>query len=262
MESKFRLALKNMRERWSQTALSFLPMLLILGVPFIVGGIVLFRQSSIDSDWTRMEGTVVNATKTYGNADTDYLPIVRYTVNNETYTVRKTSSEDTLPAVGSKREVVYNPDNPVEAKVVQDGYEKFFYTLPISIGVVLFALILLLIAKTFRRSLAIVDLKQNGQKTRGILTEIPTRAGPASSTSSYKLIVSATSPEGSVQTYESEWLKGSGFIGLRHYQTKPMTFDVYIDPTNQEKYYVDTSGIPKLTPGQIANTVMETDTER
>ena len=101
------------------TGIKALILLLLIGLALLGSGLAIFYSSRVNSSWTKIEGTVIRSTPTGAGRNLSYLPVVKYTVSNQSYTVTASSGTSIMPLVGSLKEVAYNPDKPTQAKVVE-----------------------------------------------------------------------------------------------------------------------------------------------
>lgn len=242
----------NPKVRRQKFGVGSLIILLVFGVVFTGAGLLIIKSSRIDPSWTKVTGRIVSSSTHINNGSTTYAPVVQYQVGEQLYTVTGSISSSAYPAIGSQRQIAYNPAQPQNAKVVEGASSKvFLYIFPaIGIGLLLFAPIAFV--RSLRRNGDITNLVQTGQKLQGVLTDIQTSFG-ANNASSYKVVVSATDSTGSVQTYISDSLTGIGGLAMADFRTHPIPIDVYVNPANPKDYYVDVSDVPNLTPDRIAS---------
>lgn len=243
-------SLKVRRQKFGISSLIFL---ILFGAVFAGAGIFAISNTKIDPSWTRVSGQVVDSSSRISDGSTTYTPIVQYSANGQTYKVTSSASSSFYPNIGDKREIAYNPNRPDQAKVVEGtGITVFLWLLPV-VGIGILVLAPILFIRSLHRSNKINDLKQTGQKLQGILVDVQSIG--SGNNNVYKIVVSATDNNGTVQNYISDELSGIGGLAMADFRKSPIPIDVYIDPANSQNYYVDISDIPNLTPGRIAELV-------
>lgn len=232
-------------------------LIMLMAFGAIFGGIGYFvvGTAKIDPSWTKVDGVIVSSSAVYGaEGDTTYAPVVAYKVNNQEYQVKSTTSSSFQPDVGGSKQVAYNPSTPQNAKVVAgSGEQAFMYLFP-AVGGFIFLLAPILYARSAKRTASINNLMQTGQKLQGVLVDIQ-QVGSSNNSMSYKIVVSASDPSGTVHNYVSDDLGGIGGLAMSNFQATPIPIDVYVDTGNPQNYYVDVSDIPNLTPERIAQLV-------
>jgi hypothetical protein len=246
----------HMKVRRQKFGIGSLLFMLIFGFAFAGIGIFAIKSSKIDPGWTRISGHVTGSSSNISNGSTTYTPIVSYEVNGRDYQVTASTSSNNHPAIGTGKEVAYNPASPDEAKVVADGASKSLLYLFPAAGILCILLAPFLFFRSLKRSKNIGSLMQSGLKVQGIITDIQQpSAQNNSSNSSYKIVVQAPDNSGSVQTYVSDSVSGIGGLAMADFRANPIPIDVYIDPANPKNYYVDVSEVPNLTPERIGELI-------
>jgi hypothetical protein len=231
-------------------------LLVFMGALFLVIGIAIYNASKINPSWTHINGTVVGSTTSAGTHGTTYNPTISYTVNGQTYKITSSLGSSSYPVTGSQRQVAYDPAAPADAKVVESATSKTLALAFAAIGALLIVLAPVLFIRSLHRTHDINQLKQTGQKIQGVITDIQQNdGGNNNSVRSYRIVVSATAPNGTVQSYNSDWMTGIGALGMADFRNNPIPIDLYINPANPQDYYVDISDIPNITPERIKDLI-------
>jgi len=225
-------------------------MMLLFGTIFTAVGLLAVNVGKIDPSWVRVSGEVVSSVTETGSHGITYAPVVRYSVNGQTYTVTSSVSNSFSPAIGSTEQVAYNPQDAASAKVVTSAALSALIWLFPGIGILILLGSPVLFFLSLKRSNTIKKLIQSGRKIPGILTDVKS-TGSTNNRYTYKLIVSATNLSGVVQDYVSDSITGGGSLMLAQLQKSLIPLDVYVDPGNPQNYYVDISEVPNLTPEGI-----------
>ena len=241
---------KVKRQRFGVAAPIFM---LVFGFGFAVAGVFIGKSSTIDASWQRVTGKVISSSSSVSNGSTMYTPVVQYTVNGQSYQVASSVSSSSYPAIGSTKQVAYDPSHPDHAKVVSSAGKIFAYVF-IAIGVLAIVFAPIAFTRSLRRSRDISSLQQTGQKLQGVITDIQAPnivSGNNNSGGAYKIVVSATDAAGNVRTFTSDSLSGIGGLAMADFRSSPIPMDVYVNPANPSDYYVDISEVPSLTPQRI-----------
>lgn len=242
---------KAKRQKFGVGSLIFL---LLFGAVFAGAGFFAINSSKVDPSWTRISGEVVDSSSRISDGSTTYTAVVEYSVSGQEYRTTSSFSSSFAPTIGEKREIAYNPTQPNQAKVVEGaGATWWLWLFPI-IGVAILIIAPVSFIRSLKRSSAINNLMQTGQKLQGILTDIQSTGG-SNNNNSYKIVVSATDNSGTVQNYVSDSIGGIGGLALADFRSNPIPIDVYIDSTNTQNYYVDIADIPNLTPQRITELI-------
>lgn len=263
-----------MGNRRSRFGIGSLLMMLVFGGAFGGAGLFLFNSMSINSSWPRIEGKVValgQSQDTHGNLT--YAPTVQYTVSGVSHEVQAGVGTGSHPVLGSSMQVAYDPNDPMQAKVVQGGFVGVMPWLFMLIGAGFLVLAPVLFVRSMLRGKDISNLKQTGQKVQGVITAIQannsnigTGGGPgyygrpmgsamSSGNSGYRVMVSAPDLSGQVQNFVSDNVTGIGELAMADFQQHPIPIDVYINPSNPKDYYVDIEELPGLTPDRIKDLI-------
>lgn len=240
----------SQREKFSILSLMIM---LIVGGAFTSIGLLIYSSSQIDESWSRVSGSIVDVSSRISDGSTTYSPVVQYDVDGKSYTVGSNMSSSSRPNIGDTREVAYDPNRPAAGKLVPGGGERLLLLLFPLIGIILLVLGPVMFMRSLKRSKNIKRLISSGHKLQGVLVDI--MGGASSKNSSYKIVVSATDTNGTVQNYVSDPLKGIGGLAMADYRNSPIPIDVFVDPGDPQHYYVDISDIPNLTPARITELI-------
>lgn len=103
---------------------------------------------------------------------------------------------------------------------------------------------------------------QTGQKLQGVIVDIMLdnshnsgSTGMNVANTRYKIVVAASRSNGSVENYVSDSLSGIAGLAMADFKSHPIPIDVYIDPIDSTKYYVDISEIPNLSAERITSLI-------
>lgn len=249
------ISMANPKVRRQKFGLFSLIIMVVVGAIFIVVGLAIFKSSKIDPSWQRITGNVVATSNSFSNGTTTYVPVVQYQVSGQNYRVTGSTGSSTYPALGSSRQVAYNPSNPAQSKVVSGAGSTLVVLITSVIGALLIIWAPIAYVRSLRRGRDISSLQQSGQKLQGIISDIQTTSmnnvNNNSGSNSYKIVVSAVDSSGAARSFVSDSLTGIGGLAMADFRTNPIPIDVYIDPANPQNYYVDVSEVPNLTPQRI-----------
>ena len=220
---------------------------------FLVGiGYLVQDSNSIDPDWYSVSGVVIDAKRSSGGRSSSsgrtYSAVVSYKVNGKNFEITASDGSSKFPKKGETRQVTYNPDQPVEAKVVANNSTKLFGTITPIVGVAIFIGSIIAFIRSIKRTKISKDLMQPENKRMGILTDI--RRKPTNN-EYYNLIVTATDLSGEVRNYVSDDLESVAGLAIADFATSTIPIDLYVDPANPDRYFVDIDSAPKLTPERI-----------
>ena len=243
----------NLKVRRQKFGIGSLIFLFIFGAIFMSLGILALKSNKVDPSWTKVTGEIVDSSSHISDGSTTYSPVIKYEVGGQSYKVAGSLSSSSYPNIGEKREVAYNPVRPDQSKVVETASSQWFLYLFPFIGIVCLALTPYLFIRSVKRSSHIKRLMQSGQKLQGVLVDVQSAGNNKSI--SYKIVVSASDLNGTVQNYVSDTLKGIGGLAMADFRNTPIPIDVYIDPTNPQNYYVDIADVPNLTPDRIGELI-------
>lgn len=241
----FNNGLKAKRQKFG---IGSLILLLLFGAVFTGVGFFALNGTAIDAEWQRIPGEIIDVKSGISDSSTTYSAVVKYSVNGEDYRIISSFGSSFAPTIGEKREVVYNPSQPTQAKVVEDASTTWWLWIFPIVGIVILISAPVSFIRSLLRSREIRRLTQTGQKLQGVMTDLqPTSTNNRSS----KIVVSAVDMTGTTQSYLSDPISGIGGLAMADFQTNPIAIDVYVDPLNPKNYYVDISDVPGLTPQRI-----------
>ena len=245
-----------MKTRRDKPSLASTILALLFGILFLLPVMYVGSVTRIDPDWVKTQGTVIEIAVIDSSDGVTYAPVVSYVVDGITYSVRQSYSSSARPNLGEKMTVGYNPSNPAEAKIKSGSSLLLFMALFAAVGLFVIITSLVSYVRSIFRTREITALTNTGQKVQGIITNI---LDTKSRSTRYKVVVSAPNLAGQVTHYVSDEITGIGAIAMMDYTSNPIPVDVYIDPTNPEKYYVDIADLPSLTPDKIASLITRSE---
>ena len=225
--------------------------LILFGVIFSGIGLFSILNLGISSSWTRISGQVISLSRSSNGNSIMYSPVVKYVVDGKEYQITSSVSSSFMPVVGKEQEVAYNSSLPSQAKVAENISRTWWLWLFPIVGVTALIMTPILFVKSLRRSNAITNLIETGHRLQGILIDIQATGAEVNKKPFYKIIVAATNRSGTVQNYASDLLTGVEALFMVDFRITPIAIDVYADRTDPQKYYVDISDIPNLTPEGI-----------
>lgn len=251
-------SLGGYKVRRQKFGIGSLMILVVMGVVALGVGIITMKASKIDPSWQHVTGRINDYSSNVDTTDNTktYRAIVDYEVDGESYQIKSSFGNSSIPVKGDPKEVAYNPNDPNDAKVV-DGAGGFVGWVIMAFGAGFLVAAPILFVRARHRSEAIQNLTQSGQKLQGVIIDIQSYGSTNSGvdetrgSNSYKIVVAATDSSGSVQNYVSDTLTGIGGLAMADFRNNPIPIDVYLDPTNPQNYYVDVSDVPNLTPERI-----------
>jgi hypothetical protein len=236
-------------------------------------------NDKVDPNWQRVTGRVADFethqsdsinepdTSSFQDDRRSYAAIVHYTVDDQQYEVVG-QSVDTRPVIGASSEVIYDPAEPKNARLAADAnMSKISAIAAPIIGAIVIIVGIIGFIQGRRRKRTITDLTQSGNKVQGVIVDIQTTAISTTTTTAgrsntparpqYVIVVAAPDGQGNVRNYTSDTFEGLGRMAVVDFRTTKIPIDVYIDPTNPEKFFVDTSSIPGLTTENIATAIQQ-----
>lgn len=251
----------NFKVHRAKFGIGSLLLTMFLGVMFLIPSLWVKSYLAVDKNWVETTGKVVDvAISRSGDNDLMYTPIVSYQVEGKTYTVGSGMSSSAYPKIGSERKVAYNPSDPAKAK--QTGGDIVFVLLLLLFPVMGVAMIIIAVISFIRsiiRSSKIKSLIKSGTKLQGVMVDLISGGGGANS---YRIVVCAVSSTGQPQNYVSDNLQGIAGLAMTDFKNDPIVIDVYVDPYNPKKYYVDISDIPNLSADSISELVAKAISRR
>jgi hypothetical protein len=191
----------------------------------------------------RADGTVVDLVESYDSEDntTVYYPVVRF-VTPAGRPVRFKSHSSTSDDVGDTVEVLYDPDDPTDARVSGIFNVWGFSLITAPLGAVFVAVGWYLIHRTRAPSREDVQwLRRHGRRVDGRAPRAVEGDVVVNDQTPYRIEVDVHEPmRGPTRVLESELL---WFDPTPHLKDRE-TVDVYIDPEDLERYYIDVSFLP------------------
>jgi hypothetical protein len=226
----------------------FWQLFLAIGVvTLIVGAVMFVRTVQFVADAKRATGTVVDLSRERDSeGDVSFYPVVRFTAGTGE-TIVFVSSSGSSPASetpGDRVEVLYDPDDPYDAKL--SGFLHLWLPAAIFPGV---GAVFIAAAWYLRRRLRVMSvadaewLRAHGRHLNGESPRVVTDSLKVQGHSPFRLEVNvhdATRNEVRVLTSDPIWFDPTPHIAGRK------TLDVYIDPMRPERYLVDISFLPRL----------------
>ncbi len=221
------------------------------GAVFIGVSLLFVNIQNIDPSWIRSQGEVVDIVETYGSRRSGpiYYPVFKYSVNGQIYQFTRGWGSSAYPAIGSKAEIAYNPNQPGQANAVQSIGGWIGLSLFLIVGIIVVILAPVLFIKSLKRSRVIKNLIQIGQKIEGTVVRLKSVGGPKRTRNyrNYKIIVLATNNAGITKEYISDRVGSYTDLASVDFHKNPIPVGVYIHPVNSEQYYVDIEGMSDLT---------------
>lgn len=208
--------------------------MLILGIGFLVGGLIYFdsssnKKDSLDStiDATYIEDHYEN------NSDGgyDYKPIYHYTVNGKEYTCK---SKYNISKQNLKEGKVYyeaaDPSNCLTDETY-DRYSLNYIILAITSGggVLIIVAFLIMMFKEIKKNKKIKHLIYNGRLVKGLPHALKNNVD-SDSPYSVTIIVDYTFPDGTTRRLESE--------PQRFKKVKQGSIDLLYDPHDYDNYFL------------------------
>ena len=216
-------------------------------VILIVGAVIFVRTVQFLAEAEQATGTVVDLS---GETDSEgtviFYPVVLF-MTAEGETIEFVSSSGSSPpseSPGDQVEVIYDPDDPYDAKL--SGI--FHVWLPPAVSAILGPCFIYSAWYIRRRTrlMSVADaewLRAHGRHMNGESPRVVTDSFEIQGRSPFRLEVDvhdATRDEVRVLTSEPIW-----FDPTPHLENRK-TLDVYVDPTRPERYLVDISFLPRL----------------
>lgn len=127
------------------------------------------------------------------------------------------------------------------------GQLIFLLPFPI-VGVVIVIIARILFSRFSKQSDEIIkNLMDTSEKLHGVLVRVKRVGGPGLN-NNYIIIVSATNKRGIVQEYTSDPVSSYADLAVIDFRKNPIPVDIYVNPIDPQRYYVDISSIPDLVP--------------
>jgi hypothetical protein len=191
----------------------------------------------------RADGTVVDLRESYDSEDdtTSYYPVVRFETT-EGRPVRFESDVSTSDDVGDTVDVLYDPDDPNDAKLA--GFFNLWFLSLIfgALGAVFTGVGGYLAYRTRTPSREDIEwLRRHGRRVQGRSPRVVEGGVVVNDQTPYRIEIDVHEPMRGpprVLRSESVWFDPVAYLKDRE------TVDVYIDPEELERYYVDVSFLP------------------
>jgi hypothetical protein len=226
---------------------------LFLGVGvliFVVGAVIGVFAYRFIAGSEEADGTVIDLKESYDSQDdtTVYYPIVRFTTA-EGRTVEFESNVSSSHDVGDRVEVLYDPDDPTDARL-SGFFNLWFGSLAFgAVGIGFVAIGAYIVRRTRTPSKEDVEwLRRHGRRVQGRRPRAVEGDVVVTEVSPYRIEVDVHEPmRGGPRVLASEyvWLDPTPFLKDRD------TVDVYIHPEEPERYFVDISFLPKSEPESV-----------
>ncbi len=230
------------------TLLRWIPrFFLVLGVVFLlVAAVTLVLTLRFVVGAERTTGTVVGLSReTDSEGDVFFFPTVRFTTSDErTIVFRSSSGSGSPPRLGDRIDVLYDPDDPQDARL--SGFFHLWLA-PIVfgfIGAVATSVSLVILWRTRGPSKADADwLRAHGLRVQGDSPRVVYCDDiDVQGSSPFRAEVDVLDPaRNEVRVLHSEyvWFDPAPYLVGRD------TLDVYLDPKRPERYLVDLSFLPR-----------------
>jgi Protein of unknown function (DUF3592) len=191
----------------------------------------------------RADGTVIDLRESYDSQDdtTSYYPVVRFETA-EGQPVRFESDVSTSDDVGDTVEVFYDPDDPNDAKLA--GFFNLWGLSLIfgALGAVFTGVGGYLVYRTRTPSREDIEwLRRHGRRVQGRSPRVVEGDLLVDEQTPFRIVIDVHEPmRGPPRALKSEYL----WFDPTPYLKGRETVDVYIDPEDLERYYVDVSFLP------------------
>jgi hypothetical protein len=131
--------------------------------------------------------------------------------------------------------------------LINTDKKTWFAYLFLITGVVFFVLAPVSFIKSLKRTREISYLIKNGKKLQSQLSYIKFLGSPRN-TAQYEAGVTLTDSSGGHQAFISDIIEvvSGGVTTSLNFSKHPLPVDVYVDPANSKRYYVDLTTIPDL----------------
>jgi hypothetical protein len=193
----------------------------------------------------RVTGTVVDISRERDSEGSVFFhPVVRFTVDQRTITFRSSSGSGNPPVIGDSVDVLYDPDDPQDAKLA--GFVDLWLGPLVLGGIGVVALTVALVALRRTRKLSTEDatwLRTHGLRLEGASPRVVRNETiEAQGDSPFRVEVDVhdtVSNEVRVLTSENIWFDPTPHLEGRQ------ALDVYVDPGRPDRYLVDVSFLPR-----------------
>lgn len=229
---------------------------LAVGGFFIGIGWLFYSAGTAEEGWISATGTVIEIEKHSGSgSSTTYSPVVEFRVDGDSYTVGSSISSSAKPTVGEEREIYYNPTDPNDAVIKNSTGSTAVFFICILVGLLIIVSLPIGVFRTRKRTKEIERLKSQGTQHQGIVTDVNYK-GKANGKKISKVIVAADI-HGTVKEFVSDSVVGAQSIVLEDLENNPIAVDVFIDPNDPEKYYVDIDDIRGVSGQRIQELIQK-----
>ena len=224
----------------------------VAAVLVVVAAVVAVSTARFVANAERTEGTVIDLSRSEDSeGSVTYSPVVRFTVEGRTIQFTSSSGSSSPPSVGDRVEVLYDPDDPHDARL--SGFLDL-WLFPLVAGAI--ALIASVIGVVFlrrtRRPISKEDvawLRRHGRRVEGASPRVVHCSEiDVAGRSPFRLDVDVHDRlSNKVRVLGSEyiWFDPEPYLGDRR------AIDVYLDPEDPERYLVDTSFLPRSEAGSV-----------
>jgi hypothetical protein len=222
---------------------------LFLGIGIVavaIGAVWTFTTARFVSGAERTGGTVIDLSRSEDSeGSVTYSPIVRFKVEGRTIQFTASSSSSSPPSVGERVEVLYDPDDPHDARL--SGFLDLWGGPMIvgGLGIVFAVIGSAIVWATRKPSEADVQsLRMNGLLVQGTSPRVVSCENiDVAGRSPFRVDVDIHDPtKNEVRVLESEHV---WFDPTPHVQNRE-SLDVYVDRNDPERYLVDLSFLPRL----------------
>jgi Protein of unknown function (DUF3592) len=226
--------------------LNWLPRLFLgIGVVLLVVAAVVgvFTARFVASS-ERTVGTVIDLSRSEDSeGSVTYSPVVRFTVDGRTIQFTSSSGSSSPPSVGDRIEVLYDPDDPTDARLAGFLDLWLFPLIAGLIGAGFITVSAIIIRRTRAPSAKDVEwLRTHGRHVQG-RSPRSVYCGDVTvqESSPFRVEVDVDEPErNQVRVLASEyvWFDPAPYLEDRE------SLDVYVDPEDRECYLVDVAFLP------------------
>jgi Protein of unknown function (DUF3592) len=193
----------------------------------------------------RTEGTVIDLSRSEDSeGSVTYSPVVRFTADGRTIQFTSSSGSSSPPSVGDRVEVLYDPDDPDDARLSGFLDLWLFPLVAGAIGIACGAIGGFIAWRTRRPSKEDVEwLRRHGRRAEGASPRVVHCTDiDVVGSSPFRLDVDVHDRlTNKVRVLRSEYI----WFDPGPYLTDRQTLDVYLDPEDPERYLVDTSFLPE-----------------
>jgi hypothetical protein len=193
----------------------------------------------------RTEGTVIDLSRSEDSeGSVTYNPVVEFTVDGRSIQFTSSSGSSSPPSVGDRVEVLYDPDDPSDARLSGFLDLWFFPLVAGALALVCGVVGLVFLLRTRRPSKEDVEwLRRHGRHVEGASPRVVYCTDiDIVGRSPYRLDVDVHDRStNKVRVLQSQHI----WFDPEPYLTDRKTIDVYLDPEDPDRYVVDTSFLPE-----------------